>query len=88
MHALDFTLNGLAVGYFLGAEYPRQDGRYRYMPYRGPGHYQLGVALREGHVARCHFETNEARVSFAVLSCPEYGVLELRDFQVSARNAA
>jgi hypothetical protein len=77
--ALVFMLDGMAVGHFLGQEYPRQDGRYRYMPYRGPGHYKLGVALREGRSIRCYFETDDGRVSFAVTSCPGYGFLELCD---------
>ncbi len=38
---LEFLLNGIAVGYFEDSEYPRQDGRYRYVPYRSVGHYQM-----------------------------------------------
>jgi hypothetical protein len=40
---LEFTFEGKPVGYFEESECPRVPGRYRYMPYRGIGHYELGV---------------------------------------------
>ena len=82
---LDFRFNGMPVGYFEESEYPRQDGRYRYMPYRGPGHYQMQTERREkGHV-RCYYTVGPERVSFAVLDCPEYGCLELGDFRTDSK---
>jgi hypothetical protein len=80
---LEFEFNGMPVGCFEEPEYPRQDGRYRYMPYRGPGHYQMGIELREKGIARCTYTIGSEQFSFAVLDSPEYGVLELGEFQAS-----
>ncbi len=77
---LEFLLNGMPVGYFEESEYPRQDGRYRYVPYRSLGHYQMHTALEHGHV-RCYYTLGSEKISFAVLDCPEYGILELADFR-------
>jgi hypothetical protein len=88
MPSPDFMLNGQPVGYFLEPEYPRHDGHYRYMPYRGFGHYELQIALRDGRRVRCYFDNDNSRVSFAVRDCPEQGVLDLCEFQTSPRNAA
>ena len=80
---LEFKFNGMPVGYFEESEYPRNDGRYRYMPYRGLGHYQMGIELREKGRARCNYTVGSEEVSFAVLDCPEYGFLKLGEFQSS-----
>ncbi|WP_161602237.1 hypothetical protein [Tautonia marina] len=37
--------------------------------------------LRVGGSPRCYYEAEGRRVFFTVGSCPEYGVLELRDFE-------
>ena len=78
---LSFMVEAMAVGYFIDAEYPRQSGRYRYMPYRGPGHYQMQLELRERGSARCYYDIGTKRVSFTVIDCPAYGLLELADFE-------
>jgi len=75
---LEFSYEGMPVGYFEEAAYPTAPGRYRYMPYRGEGHYRMQAALRAGARPRCIFGSS---ASFAVLECPEYGVLELVDFR-------
>ncbi|MBO9715152.1 hypothetical protein [Sphingomonas sp.] len=66
----------------LKAPLPRADGRAAYMPFRGSGHYQLGVALREGRTPRCFYEEDGPRVTFDVLDIPEYGVLLVGNFSV------
>ena len=76
---LEFTYDGKPVGYFEEPECPRVSGRYRYVPYRGPGHYELQLAVRDGKTPRCVVPSNP-EISFAVLACPEYGVLELSEF--------
>ncbi len=78
---LEFMYEGMPVGFFEEAEYPRQGGRYRYMPYRGAGHYQMQVELGEKGSARCSYTAGSERVTFAVVACPEYGLLELADFE-------
>jgi hypothetical protein len=77
---LEFMFDGLPVGCFEEAAYPSAPGRYRYMPYRGAGHYFMHQKRRESGAAHCTYECGGRRVSFVVIDCPEYGVLELRDF--------
>ncbi len=79
-HELEFSYEGTPVGYFEEERYPVAPGRYRYMPYRGPGHYEMQTAHRAGGRPRCTYSANGRAVSFAVVDCPEYGVLELAEF--------
>ena len=51
-------------------------GRFRYMPYRGPGHHEMQMALRNGQRPRCTISDT----SFEIVECPEYGVLVLSAF--------
>ncbi len=74
--ALDFSFGDLAVGYFEEPAYPRNVGRHRYMPYRGPGHYEMARALTDGPV-RCSFKDGGATVEFIASSVPEYGVVQI-----------
>jgi hypothetical protein len=74
---LEFFLSGSPVGYFEGAEYPRTPGRYKYMPYRGPGHLGMIEAVRSGKHPRCSFVDSDGRQEFVVAGVPEYGVLDL-----------
>jgi hypothetical protein len=80
-----FMFEGMPVGIFMEAEWPREDGRYRYMPYRGLGHYRMQTRRREKGSARCYFDDGRERVCFTVADCPEYGVLVLVDFEVGAK---
>jgi hypothetical protein len=77
---LEFTYEGMPVGYFEEQRYPMSPGRYRYMPYRGPGHYEMQSARVTGDRPRCSFRDGNRIVSFVVLNCPDYGVLELAEF--------
>lgn len=79
----DFFFEGIAVGYFEEVSPPRSPGSYRYMPYRGSGHYEMQTIRRAGGSPRCYYEADGFRVSFTVRDCPEYGVLELCDFDIS-----
>ena len=87
-HPRDFLFEGMEVGYFEETEMPRAAGRFRYMPYRGPGHYEMQTQRRAGSSPRCYYDADDVRVAFSVRDCPEYGVLELCDFEISSRNAA
>ena len=78
----EFMFNGLQVGCFEEA-FPRSPGRYRYMPYRSGGHYEMHKQRRANGGARCYYDSGGTRVSFMVTDCPEYGVLELHDFETS-----
>jgi hypothetical protein len=76
---VEFNFGTLPVGYFKD-EVPTAEGRVRYEPYRGPGHYQMGIALREGKHPRCSYEAGGSIVNFDVIGRPEFGVLELGNF--------
>ena len=80
-YKLEFMFEGMPVGYFQEPEFPSTDGSYHYMPYRGPGHYRMGISLGETGKARCTYDSVRERVLFTVRSCPEYGVLELVEFE-------
>ena len=88
MQELDFMFNGGPVGYFEESGYPRSAGRYRYMPYRSYSHYAMHEARKGGDTPRCYYDAEGVRVSFAVRNVPEYGVLELDDFESSPKAGA
>jgi hypothetical protein len=77
----EFYFDGMAVGLFLGADGPTAPGRHGYEPYRGSGHYEMQTLRRAGGSPRCYYEAPGERVAFTVQGCPEYGVLELSDFE-------
>jgi hypothetical protein len=76
----DFMFDGSPVGVFLETEYPNSPGPYRYEPYRSFAHYEVHNLLQKGEHPRCYYDYNQTRVNFTVRACPEYGVLELSDF--------
>jgi hypothetical protein len=82
----DFYFDGTPVGAFEEPNMPLYPGRYRYGPYRGPGHYLVGVALKAGDHPRCYYDRAGIRISFSVSSIPEYGNIELCDFRLSGVN--
>jgi hypothetical protein len=71
---LEFSFHGMPVGYFEESDYPRSGGCFRYMPYRGPGHYNMNKELARGPV-QCSFNDGDSVYEFVVVSVPEYGVL-------------
>ena len=73
---LQFSFDGAPVGYFEEPSYPREPGEYRYMPFRGIGHYNLVRALAEGP-ALCRFVDMDYAYEFWVSSRPRYGVLAI-----------
>jgi hypothetical protein len=78
--AKTFYFCGQSVGYFEDAELPSKPGHYRYMPYRGVGHYRLMEALRKGEPQQCHYVVSGAKRQFTVMRWIEYGHLELAKF--------
>ena len=77
---LVFCYDGIPAGYFKGGRHPTAAGRYRYEPFRSWGHLNLHNALRAGARPRCSFRAGRRVVSFAVVDCPEPGVLDLAEF--------
>jgi len=66
---------------------PKCAGRYEYLPYRGPGHYEMHQALKTEKEIICTFAKRnltprkmnrivQATWQITVFSCPEYGILE------------
>ncbi len=84
----DFYFANMEVGYFRGGAFPQSAGRYHYEPYRGAGHCEMQESLGAGGSPRCYYEIDGVRTTFVVRACPEYGVLELCDFERSHTNAA
>ena len=81
---LDFYYEDKIVGEFLGiAACPRQAGRYRYMPYRGPGHLQ-DKCQRLGF-ANCSFVDGEGRITFTARTTAEKGVIDVSGLPVEWR---
>jgi len=78
--AKTFFFEGNPVGYFLEDQLPASPGSYKYMPYRGPGHYKLGQALSSRGPQRCHYFLNGEPRNFTVVSFVSYGLLELSGF--------
>jgi hypothetical protein len=79
--APEFYFDGMAVGYFVGSDGPRTSGSHRYEPHRGPGHYEMQTLLRVGGLPRYSYVDEGKRVEFTVKGCPEYGILDLCDFE-------
>src|SRR5262245_58114707 len=77
---LEFTCGGGTAGRFDEPTFPRAPGRYKYEPYRSGSHYLLGMQLTTKGRAECEYVDEGRTVRFAVIGCPEYGVLELSDF--------
>lgn len=78
----EFMFECMPVGFFEESDFPARDGTYRYMPYRGLGHYRMVISLKETGMARCSYHRGSEWIGFVVRSRPEYGVLELVDFEV------
>lgn len=81
MPELEFFYDGMEVSYFEESDYPQKNGKFRYMPYRGPGHYEMQTARANGIFPRCYYDEGRERIFFTVLDCPEYGILELATFE-------
>jgi hypothetical protein len=81
-YGAQFDFESLPVGLFRDQAFPVEAGEHAYEPYRGPGHYAMHMALRNGAEVICEYVMNDQRVSFRVLSCPRYGVLNLSGFQI------
>jgi len=83
-----FFFEGHPVGYFVADMLPIEPGRYQYVPYRGSGHYKLGVALGSGGPQVCYYLVEGKKQQFKVLGNVSYGLLELGDFEPAASSHA
>ena len=81
---LDFRCGGKLAGQFIDvATYPKMPGRYRYMPYRGPGHLFLQEECRRSGFARCTYAGPSGEIAFVVRAGTEHGILELDEIHES-----
>jgi hypothetical protein len=78
-----FFFEGNPVGYFVAETLPYTPGQYQYMPYRGPGHYKLGIALQSAGPQQCYYIVEGKKRQFKVLGWDSYGLLNLSDFEQS-----
>jgi len=67
----------MAVGLLLDSPLPPAPALWRYEPYRGPGHYELGTQLNTGQQAWCSYVPGDRMISFLVTEIPSYGVLKV-----------
>lgn len=76
-----FYIDGVFAATFEEEHLPRSDGRYRYMPYRGAGHYDLCRTIDTFGFARCFYADGPDLVYFTARDAEEYGVLDLSEFE-------
>jgi hypothetical protein len=72
---VEFFFEELVVGYFEN-RLPSSPGQYRYMPFRGQGHFRLMECLSSGP-ARCHYVIDGERHYFVVERAPSLHVLQI-----------
>jgi hypothetical protein len=80
-HVLNRQLPDRDIIFHLETEYdvgiiekiPEQDGKYKYEPFRGIGHYDMATQLEFGIGVKCCARQSK----FTVKSRPEYGVIEI-----------
>jgi hypothetical protein len=72
----EFFFEECSVGYFEDQP-PHLPGQYRYMPFRGPGHYRLGQALASSGPQRCYYLAAGEKHFFTVERIPSLHVLEV-----------
>ena len=59
-----FLFKGRPVGYFTRSEFPREPGRYGYIPFQGPGQDEMQTRFQAGDRPRCYYITGQGFVSF------------------------
>jgi len=75
---VQFFFGHHVVGYFED-EPPSSAGEYRYMPFRGPGHYRLGQDLSCKRPQCCHYVARGESRYFTVTRIPRRYVLEVSE---------
>jgi hypothetical protein len=78
---LEFYINDMVVGTFEGNRYPVQDGEYKYMPYRGPGHLEMQNRLKKDGKAQCKYILKNKDIIFDITACPKYGIVVLANIR-------
>ena len=73
-----FIYNKMVVGEF-SKGYPTDSGDFTYMPYRGPGHFQMQQTLKKEHKVTCTFAKGPHSFTMVITSSPRYGVLTVSE---------
>ena len=74
---VQFFFGNEVVGYF-EEQPPLSAGQYRYMPFRGPGHFRLVQELRKGP-QYCHYVADGETRYFTVERIPSMWVLDVSE---------
>jgi hypothetical protein len=75
---IKFFFGHQVVGYFEDQP-PSSAGEYRYMPFRGPGHFRLGQELGRKGPQYCHYIANGETRYFTVVRIPRHYILEVSE---------
>jgi len=75
---IQFFFGHEVVGY-LEDQPPSSAGEYRYMPFRGSGHFLLGQELNRKGPQYCHYVANGETRYFTVARIPRPYVLEVSE---------
>jgi hypothetical protein len=79
---IQFFFGSQAVGYFEDQP-PSSAGQFRYMPFRGPGHFCLVQELARKGPQYCHYVAGGEARYFTVTRIPGAGVLEVSELVIS-----
>jgi hypothetical protein len=63
---LEFFFEKNVVGVFKTLRFPIKDGKYKYEPYRGIGHYEMWQTIKEKEFAICYYANGNEKISFKV----------------------
>lgn len=75
---IQFLFGHDVVGHFED-DPPLSAGEYRYMPFRGSGHYRLAQELRRTGPQYCYYIDNGETRYFTVVRIPRLHVLEVSE---------
>jgi hypothetical protein len=88
MASKTIIFDGGAAGEFRTWRWPQRDGVYTYMPYRSVSHLRMHERLQQTGSARCHYVRDGRHVWFSVIGFPDYGRLQLAQFEIERTHAA
>ena len=75
---LDFLYNNEPVGYFIEIDsFPTIPGKYKYMPYRSPGHFQMYEECSKSGKVNCSFSDSGFDKTITVRISDNYGEIHI-----------
>jgi hypothetical protein len=79
-----FMYDDSTVGCFEESEYPAKSGEFKYSAFRGYGHYEMQMKLKESGNALCYYDLDKERVWFEVVNSNK-GIVKLTNFRQKNR---